>query len=99
MAKDGEDLTKYNVHSLMALPESARNKYCIDTMMAVADGLEQVTKVKGKILQIKAMKKFLKSLREKKEEVMTPIIYTIKPEFRDTYIELLQRFSDALEGI
>jgi len=99
MVKDGEDLTKYNVHTLMALPEEVRNKYCIDTMMAVADGLEQVTKIKGKIVQMKAMKKFLKSLREKKEEIMTPIIYTIKPEFRDTYIELLQRFSDSLEGI
>ena len=99
MANKGEDLSKFNVNALMAYPEAERNQYCIDTIMAVAKGLGDVAKIKGKIVQVKALKKYMKSLRDKKDEIMAPILYTIKPEFRDTYIELLQNFSDSLERI
>ena len=99
MAQDGEDVTKINVNALMAFPEEERNQYCIDTIKAVAKGLQDVAQIKGKIAQVKALKKYMKSLREKKDEIMAPLLYTIKPEFRDTFIELLQNFSDSLERI
>ncbi len=97
MAQDGEDAVKYNVHSLMAFPEDARNKYCIDTMLAVIRGLKPISKIKGKIPQYKALKKYFASLRDKKEEIMTPVLYMIKPEFRDTFLDALDEIADILE--
>ena len=93
MAKDDETIDLGPTHALMAIPEPERTKYCIEVIKALADAAEDIAKMKGKIKQGKAAQEFLKELKAKKDELMPVFFYIIKPEFRETVIELMDRFS------
>ena len=84
-------------HALMAIPEPERSQYCIDVVKALADAAEDVAKIKGKIKQGKAAQAFMKDLKAKKDELMPVFFYIIKPEFRETILELMERFSGITE--
>lgn len=83
-------------HALMALPEDLRVKYCVDVILALAATADGITKLEGKLQQAKAVKKFMADLREKKDEILPVILYTVKPVFREIYLGLLERFEGVL---
>ena len=91
---EGDDVDLGPVHALMAFPELERNQYCMDVVKALADSVEQIVKIKGKIKQAKAAKVFWKDLQEKRDEIQPVLFYIIKPEFRETVLELMERFAD-----
>jgi len=85
------------VHALLAIPEPQRSEYVKEIVKSLADALENITKMKAKIKQAKALKAFLKDLEAKRDEIEPALFYIIKPEFRETVIELLERFSVYVE--
>jgi len=96
----GESNDKVDIgptHALMAMPEPVRSQYCIDVIKALADAAEDIAKMKGKIKQGKAVQAFMKDLKAKKDELLPVFFYVIKPEFRDTVLELMERFSGYTE--
>jgi len=97
MGESDGDVDIGPTHALLAMPEPWRTKYCIDVIMALADAAEDVTKIKGKIKQGKAVQAFMKDLKAKKDELIPVFFYIIKPEFRDTVLELMDRFSGYAE--
>ncbi len=96
MAED--DVSVEYVHALMAIPEPRRSEWCKEVVIAIANGAEKIAKIQGKIPQAKAAKEFLNELVRKKEELLPVFYYMVKPEFRDTIQELLERFSGYVEG-
>ena len=97
MDKSDETVDIGPTHALIAIPEPERTKYCIDVIKALADAAEDIAKMKGKIKQGKAVQAFMKDLKAKKDELMPVFFYIIKPEFRDTVLELMERFSEYTE--
>jgi hypothetical protein len=97
MGKSDEDVDIGPTHALIAMPEPERSQYCIDVVKALADAAESVAKKKGKIKQGKAAQAFMKDLKAKKDELMPVFFYIIKPQFRDTVLELMDRFSGYTE--
>ena len=98
MSESGSATDLGPTSALMALPEEVRVKYCIEVIIALADTAEKIAGIKGKLPQLKAVKEFLAELRTKKDEILPIILFTIKPEFRDTYLELLDTFSGVVGG-
>jgi len=96
-SKIGEDVDIGPTHALLAMPELERDQYCIDVVNALADALEEITKVKAKIKQAKMVKLFFADLQKKKDEVLPVMFYIIKPQFRDTVQDLMERFSGYAE--
>jgi len=97
MGKSDENVDIGPTHVLLAMPEPERSQYCIDVVKALADAAEGIAKIKGKIKQGKAVQAFMKDLKAKKDELMPVFFYIIKPEFRDTVLELMERFSEYTE--
>lgn len=89
------DKKKYDeaTSTLMAIPEEMRVKYCKDVLMAVVAGVEKVVSIDGKIPQFKAAQKLQKELMEQRFELIPAVLFTVKPEFRDFYMDLLEKFS------
>lgn len=86
------ELTKA-VNELIAIPLAERTKYCIDTINALADTLETAMNIQPKLKQAKVTKDLMKEIQRKRYELLPILYYIIKPEFRDTVQELLERFS------
>lgn len=78
-------------HALMALPKDVRDKHCKDVIMSILNTLEKINSIQGKILQMKALKAFTEDMKRKRSVIEPIILYTIKPEFRDFYLDLLDR--------
>ena len=64
---------------------------------AVGDGLEKVLKAKdqGLIKQKRKATKLGKKLKKNQDEIMKAFLFSVKPEFRDTYIEVIKKVTEA----
>ena len=93
-----EDIDLGPTHALMAFPEPQRSQYCIEMMEALADAAEDTANKKGKIKQARAFKAFLADLRAKKSEILPVVFYMVKPQFRDTVQEFMERINKFLGG-
>lgn len=93
----GEGVDLGATHALMAFPEPQRSQFCIDTVNALADAVENIMKMKGKIKQAKAFKAFFADFRAKKDEILPVMYYMIKPQFRETFVILLEKLSGMYE--
>jgi len=80
-------------HALYAIPEPQRSEWCREVILSVAVGAEKVVQIKGKIKLAKAAQGFFKDLQSKKDDLLPVLFYIIKPEFRETVQELMERFS------
>ena len=92
MSEDDEKVDLEALEYLMSLSPDVRDKYCIDTILALADAAEKIANMKGKIPQAKAAKKFFVDLKAKMNEILPIVMYTVKDQFRDTYVSLLEKF-------
>lgn len=90
---DGSIEVNEEVAELMEMDEEERNEYCKEVIMAVAKGFEDILQISGKIPQAKALKEYMGELQEKMSEIRVVLFYTIKPEFRDVYLKLIETFS------
>jgi hypothetical protein len=97
MGEDDGEVDLGATHALVAIPEPERTKYCIEVIKALANAAEEIAKMKGKIKQAKAAQEFLRDLKAKKDELLPVFFYVIKPEFRETVVELMERFSGYME--
>ena len=90
--EEDPELTKA-VNELMAIPLEERTKYCIDMINALADTLETAMNIQPKLKQAKVAKDLMKEIQRKRYELLPIMYYIIKPEFRETVRELLDRFA------
>lgn len=89
------DKRKYDeaTSELMEMSEEDRATYCKGAIMAVVEAVEKVKSVDGKIPQMKAAQKLQKELMGQRFELIPVVLFTVKSEFRDFYMDLLERFS------
>ena len=77
--------------------KSEWDEYCRGILRTIADGVVKVfmAKKQGLIIQKKVADKFLAELRSRQDEVLRVFLYTVKPEFRDVYIEIMDKITKA----
>lgn len=101
MGKDDEERkgdvveVSEKVAELMEMEEEERVEYCKKVIKAVADGFKEINEIKAKIGQARALKEYLKEIEENMEEIRVVVLYTMKEEFRETYLELLEMFAKS----
>ena len=89
--REGTGVDEEEVRELMAMPEEERRVYCEGVIRAVANELDAIMKTKAKINQAKAMKEFMNDFKEKRARILPVFFYAIKPEFRDVFLDLLDK--------
>lgn len=89
--RKGTEIDEEEVRELIAMPEEERIVYCEGVIRAVANTLDEIMKTKAKIPQAKAMKEFMKDFKEKRAKILPVFFYAIKPEFRDVFLDLLDK--------
>jgi len=79
------------------IKKSEWDRYCEGVIRTIADGIVKVIEAKkqGLIMQKKVADKFLAELRSRQDEVLKVFLYTVKPEFRDVYLEIMDRITRA----
>lgn len=94
MSKEEEALYDKETDDLMRMESIAREKYCRETVLAVAEALKVIGTTKGKINQYKKAKQVFKELGEQRHKLMPAMMFTIKKPYREAYLKLL----DGLVG-
>jgi len=84
---------------LLGMKREDRDNYVKAVIRSLSDGITKVTETKAKIEQMKLAKKLQKELEEKEVTLMTCMIYAIKPDFRDDFIQILKAISGVKEKI
>lgn len=98
--KCGADLSQFEPEitylketGLIAYSEDQRIEYIKGVIEALAQAIEKITSQKGALNQLKMASDFLREWSQHQEELLPALIYTIKPEFRISYYQLLERLS------
>jgi len=97
LSEEELEVYEYYAEELMKLPEKERVEYCKRVIEAVVDALVKVKEVKAKVEQYKRAKKLYEELHRKRFELLPVFLYTIKPEFRDTYLDLLEKLGSSMK--
>jgi len=73
-------------------------KYTKEVIDAVGEGIEKILKAKkqGLIVQKRMGERFLEELKANKDEVMRAFLFSVKKEFRDTYLKWIRRIVEAV---
>ena len=68
---------------------------------AVGEGLIKVIEARrhGLILQKKVGEKFFVEVKDNQDEIMRAFLFSVKKEFRDTYISLIQKIIKVAESL
>lgn len=85
------------LHALMAIPEAERAQWCIDVVNALTNALEDIMSMTNKIKQAREMKAFLADFRAKRDEIVPVFFYMVKPPFRDTIQNFIEKFAGEKE--
>lgn len=75
---------------LMGMKQEDRDGYAEKVVFAVVEGLKKVGETKGAINQKKMLDKFQREMGENMPEILTCIMYSVKPRFRRVYVELMR---------
>jgi len=86
---DGIEVSQ-SVAELMEMEAQERVEYCKQVIKTVGDGFKEIAKIDKRIAQARALKSYMEELKENMEDIRTAILYTIKPQFRDVYLDLLE---------
>ena len=79
---------------LMKLPEEKRVEYVRKVLLSLANAVGKVMAEKNKIKRLKLLKKLQKEFESNKETIIVCLLYTIKDEFRDIVLKIM----DAVSG-
>lgn len=82
------------VAELMAMGEEERIEYCRKVIRAIGEGFKECMTGGSKIAQARAIKDYVAELREQADDIRAAMLFTIKKEFREIYIELLEAFTE-----
>lgn len=106
-SNDYEQKCDEAVKDLLSIPEPDRTKYVAETITAVVAGASKMQirqifhkglPVKDIARGVKEVKGFLDELNKKSPEILAAIMFTIQPQFRDFYLDLLDRLTGEPEA-
>lgn len=81
------------VEDLCRMPDEQRNAYVIAVLDSLTESARVVAETQGLIAQLQTGKALLNSIKEQKAEILPVILYIIQPEFREKFVEMLEKFA------
>ena len=97
--KEIEEALEKETQWLMSLTPEKRTQYVKGVIESLGDSFKEIANAKGKGRKAKAAFKFLKELNNKTTDILPPIVYSIKPEFQQVYIGVLQELAAVMEKV
>lgn len=83
-------MTQQQPETLPNLNYEQSVEYTINVLNALIQAIEQIAQIQGLLPKKKAIEQFLTEFDKKSPEIMTAILYSIKPEYRETYLKLFE---------
>ncbi len=77
----------------------AWDKYAREVIKAITRALVNIINEKSITRKKKMVDLFLEELASKKDDIISAFIFTIKPDFRELYIESMRKVEKALENM
>ena len=89
--KEVEDPFLKEAKILADMSPEARDKYVVDVVLWIGSRIKWVTAANSKIKMLKRFNTFTGELKGRGEELMICMLWTVKPEFRTSWMEFLGR--------
>jgi len=90
-AKKSEDPYLKETKILAEMSPEDRYKYVSDIVLWIGSRVKWVVTAKSKVKMLKRFNKFTEELKGRGEELMICMLWTVKPEFRASWMEFLGR--------
>lgn len=91
------ELTYLKETGLLELTEEQRFTYATQVIEALTKAIHTIKSQQGTLNQLKLAQQFIQEMRQNGREIITVLLYTVKPEFRPAYCELLSQLSELSE--
>lgn len=78
---------------LLQMPEPQRTAYVNNVILSLAQAINTIAQTQGLLNKKKKLEKLVEEWTKKSTKILPPLIYSIKPEFRQAYLELLDAIS------
>jgi DNA repair exonuclease SbcCD ATPase subunit len=89
------ELTFLKETGLIELTEDQRIEYATQVIQALTKALYTIKSQQGTLNQLKLAQQFMNELKQNGKEIIIALMYTVKPEFRPAYYELLSLLSEG----
>lgn len=97
MSTEEEDPVVLETRALMAMREDERFEYVKGVIESLGAAFKEIINQKGRLNQMKMGQELWNELDEKAPELIPPIIYSIKPEYQQTYIKLMKEIGATIK--
>jgi predicted amidophosphoribosyltransferase len=87
------ELTYLKETGLIGLTEDQRVEYAKQVIQSLTKALYTLKSQQSFITQAKLAHQFIEELQKNGKEIILILLYTVKPEYRETYYELLHLLS------
>jgi hypothetical protein len=78
---------------LMAMPEPQRDAYVNQVILNLAQAIKKIAETPGLLNKKGMVEKLVDEWTKKSAKILPPLIYSIQPQFRQAYLELLDAIS------
>jgi len=84
------EITYIKEAGLADLTEEERIEYVNQIIRSIADALKRIASEKSPLVQLQLAKQLKTELEQQADTILPVILYAIKPEFRQTFLELIE---------
>jgi len=93
--KDFEKSIIEETRALMSIPEPQRSEYVKQVILSVYEAAKKIMKL-PKLQQAQKANQLLAELNDKATILIPAVMYTIKPEFRNFYLQLMKTIEQEI---
>jgi len=93
--KDFEESIIEETRALMAIPEPQRSEYVKNVILSVYEAAKKIMNL-PKLQQAQKANQLLNELNDKATILIPAVMYTIKPEFRNFYLQLMKTIEQEI---
>jgi hypothetical protein len=78
---------------ILAMPEPQRTQYVTQVILSLAVAIKKIAETQGLLNKKRKLEKLIGEWMQKSPKLLPPLIYSIKPEFREAYLPILEALS------
>lgn len=80
---------------LNSMTEQQRIQYVYNLIQSLTNAIMQIKSEKNTLNQLKMANQFWNELQQQSSQIIPPLLYAVKPEFRPAFLQMLQAISQS----
>jgi hypothetical protein len=80
---------------LAGMTEQQRIQYIYSIIEALTNAIVKIKSEKNTLNQLKMANQFYNELQQQSSQIIPPLLYAVKPEFRPAFLQMLQAISQT----